>query len=66
MSGSTSCSPFRFVRQRLIESHPLVDFLSMSCNYSVYGRAERGKLKFQKSATCIFWPQKFSFKLPIV
>ena len=28
--------------------------------------AERGKLKFQKSSTCIFWPQNFSFKLPIV
>ena len=68
MSGSTSCSPFRSVRQRLIiiETHPLVSFLSMSFNYSVYGRAERGKLNFQKSTTCIFWPQKFSFKLPIV
>ena len=28
--------------------------------------AERGKLKFQKNTTCTFWPQKFSFTLPIV
>ena len=26
---------------------------------------QSGKLNFQKSTTCTFWPQKFSFKLPI-
>ena len=36
------------------------------CFYLLNRPAERGKLKFQKSTTCIFWPQKFSFKLPIV
>ena len=34
-------------------------------SYSIFPSFERGKLKFQKSTTCIFWPQKFSFKLPI-
>ena len=40
-------------------------------SYSIFPRfkhrpAERGKLEFRKSTTCIFWPQKCSFKLPIV
>ena len=46
----------------------LVKLISYSIFFRVFKirSAERGKLKFQKSTTCIFGPQKFSFQLPIV
>ena len=54
-----------------MKAHNTKPLLLKLISYSIFRvfwhlPAEVGKLKFKKSTTCIFWPQKFSFKLPIV